>query len=77
MIVTEKINEELIAWIKDSYDQNDFCERSLLVDAIHLLDKDEPEVEKALARLFELTPVSGSKLVCPPKFAVDIENGKL
>ena len=77
MICNEKINEELIAWIKDSYDQNDFCERSLLVDAIKLLDKDEPEVGKALARLFELTPISGSKLVTPPDFAVDIENGNL
>lgn len=77
MICNDKINKELIAWIKDSYDQNDFCERSLLVDAIKLLDKQEPDVKKALARLFELTPIFGSKLVCPPDFAVDIENGKL
>ena len=77
MIITEKIDEELIAWIKDSYDQNDFCERSLLVDAIHCLDKDEPDVEKALARLLDLTPIAGTKFVCPPDFAVDIENGKL
>jgi len=48
-----------------------------LVDAIKLLDKDVPEVEKALARLFELTPIGGSKLVKPPDFAVDIGNGKL
>lgn len=33
MIITEAQREELIKWIKESYDTNDFCERSLLVDA--------------------------------------------
>lgn len=73
----KEVYDELIAWIKDSYDQNDFCERSILVDAIKLLDKENPEVDKAIARLFELTPVGGSKLVSPPSFATDIENGNL
>ena len=73
----KEVYDELVAWIKDSYDQNDFCERSILVDAIKLLDKDEPEIDRAIARLFELTPIAGSKLVSPPDFAIDIENGKL
>jgi len=73
----KEVFDELVAWIKDSYDQNDFCERSILVDAIKLLDKDEPEIDRAIARLFELTPVVGSKLVTPPDFAIDIENGEL
>ena len=73
----KKVFDELVAWIKDSYDQNDFCERCILVDAIKLLDKDEPEIDRAISRLFELTPLGGSKLVSPPDFAIDIENGKL
>ena len=73
----KEVYDELVAWIKDSYDQNDFCERSILVDAIKLLDKDEPEIDRAISRLFELTPVVGSKLVSPPDFAIDIENGEL
>jgi hypothetical protein len=73
----KEIENELIAWIKDSEDTNSFCERSILVDAIKLLSQDNPNVDGALSRLFELTPVDGNKFVCPPYFAIEIENGKL
>jgi|GEM_PF-4376429 len=72
MIYNEKMNKDLMEWIQSSEDQNDFCERSILVDAIKLLSKDE--TEKALGRLFELTPLCGTGLVSPPDFAIEMEN---
>ena len=77
MKATKEQFNELIVWIKESEDQNDFCERSILVDAIMLLSKEKPDTETALQRLFELTPIDGSKLVRPPDFATEIEDGKL
>jgi hypothetical protein len=77
IIVTEENFNELLRWIKDSEDTNQFCTRSLLVDAVRFLDKDPPEPEKALKRLLQSIPVSvnGYQLVDPPDFAIDIENG--
>jgi len=69
--------DELVEWIKDSEDQNQFCEKSLLVDALIRLDQIPPDVEGARSRLIELTPLEGSKLVNAPSFAVQIENGEL
>lgn len=74
MKITKEINDELMEWIKDSEDTNDYCNRSLIVDAMKCLDKDPPEVDKALSRLFEVSPIGGTKLIRPPDFIKELEN---
>lgn len=65
---------ELVKWIQESEDTNQFCERSILADAILSLQKNPPDVENALSRLIQLTPSQGYVLVKPPKIALEIEN---
>lgn len=62
----EKVKEE---WIMESEDTNEYCERSLLLDALVMLEEDPPNIELAIKRLRSVIPVSGgAELITPPSF---------
>lgn len=69
------MNKSQEEWIKSSNGTNEYCERSLLVDALYLLEKDPPNVEKAVKRLREVIPCdgSGSGLIEPPEWSKEYE----
>ena len=64
----EEDKKEVLEWIKESEDTNQYCTRSLMLDAYLSLDKEIPDVEKAKQRLLEIFPIGGYKLVNPPEF---------
>ena len=76
-MIEEKDRHDLIAWIKDSEDTNQYCTRNLFVDAFFALEQDPPDVDMARKRLREALPIDGYSLVEPPEFADDQEEATL
>jgi len=58
-----------LEWIYDSEDQNDYCERSILVAALKSLELPEPDVKEGIRRLRQLIDLGHSYMfVDPPDF---------
>jgi len=63
---------ELMYWVRSSKDTNEFCERNLIVDAVHALDENPPDVGRAQSRLLQVI-IGESQFVNPPEFAIEME----
>ena len=76
--LSKKKLDELINWIIESENTNQYCKRTILVEAICLLGMfpfpdDNPKIRLAFNRLLELTPINGSQLIEPPIVAKMLE----
>ena len=60
-------------WIKESEDTTEYVNRSLISDAIIQLEKETPDVNASLNRLYSLAPLRGSHLISPPDFIKENE----
>ena len=58
-----------VLWAANSNNTNDYCERGMIIEALRLLEKKEPDIKNAIIRLRQIIPglENNSTLVEPPE----------
>ena len=75
----KKLRTRLVEWVNESEDQNFYCKRSLVSQAIISLLKKEPDINKALNNLLIVASCHDDKydlILNPPSFTISEEHAK-